>query len=167
MCAINLHQWSPHPYMYLPCKAKRQYLLTCKLSRYCLLTLQSSVIFIQPEAGWRMMNFQTALSESVFSPETRMPVGTIFWFRARNCITTPLKSLNSWNDSYINDKADWWLAGKSLNKKWNARSILEGHSAWPGKTQINLDAKWDYVDVLSGQWKYLHVLLVDHNILSL
>ena len=27
----------------LPCKAKRQYLLTCKVSKYCLLALQSSI----------------------------------------------------------------------------------------------------------------------------
>ena len=30
----------------LPCKAKRQYLLTCKVSRYCLLALQSSICLV-------------------------------------------------------------------------------------------------------------------------
>ena len=29
---------------FLPCKAKRQYLITSKVSRYCLLALQSSIV---------------------------------------------------------------------------------------------------------------------------
>ena len=35
---------TPRHYAVLPCKAKRQYLLTLQVSRYCLLALQSSVI---------------------------------------------------------------------------------------------------------------------------